>query len=374
MFGNDNNSSSYKKKNYFKITDQEQVFGFFGPLYGARNNAYFYKVHFGYKNSKGKFRPFQSTLRINKETKEVETPDAALTQLNHLTEQLEKAKKEKNQPAIERLSTLVGMKGVYNLDKNWHFNVHTMDGRIGTLALRHRAGMILDSKIEEWKKAGIDVFSAEDGRFISVRRIGTGPDTSYDIQLYRQQEDIGGGRKAQVDVVRTITPALANKAGGFVTAYDGEGKELYAEGDAADLTKLFQKITPEEIALIVEKADLRTGNSPACDLIFDERWKTERDAKKGAKPVAKVATSVITPAATVAPAVNPDDEEPSDDTMSLGGSFSSPAPTPAAKTQVAQEAKAAVSTPVAPAPTSAAVFEEMNDDDFFKQVGLPKRG
>ena len=53
----------YVKKNNYKLKDGEQVYRILPPMGELAEQgrwSVFYNVHFGYKNSEGKLRPFQS--------------------------------------------------------------------------------------------------------------------------------------------------------------------------------------------------------------------------------------------------------------------------------------------------------------------------
>src|SRR5271166_2114724 len=94
--------SGFTQKKYFKLKDGPSTFRILPPLEEFYKNAQgliykdvegnelrpqfkgkdkewskYYKVHYGYKNTSGKLRVFQSTLVVNRKTKMIEVPDAA---------------------------------------------------------------------------------------------------------------------------------------------------------------------------------------------------------------------------------------------------------------------------------------------------------
>lgn len=345
------NKSTYAKKNYFSVNENEQVFGLFPPMFDLEDKGVwtrFYKVHFGYKNSEGKLRTFLSTLKIDKDTKQVVIPDAASALIESYTGQRDEAKKAGNLQLAARFDKLIGMKGVYNMDKNWHINVHDLNGNVGNLKIRHRCMLKLEDLLGKLEAKGIDPFSPANGRYFTFRRVGTGPDTSFEVGVYAPEVEFHG-RMIPDEKVRTISSELESKA----------NREL------TNLDKLFQSISPEEIKMIVDSADLITGKSVACDEIFDKRWKAEREAKKSVP--AHSAASVETPSTVT---TSPDEEEPSDEPQMT---YTPPKTAhTAANAPIAQEAKAAVEAPKATATTAS--FEEMDDASFFAAVGLKQHG
>lgn len=360
--------SSFKKKNHFKLRDGDVVArilpqpkGFIKSEYSSEWSKY-HSVQFGYKNTEGKFRPFESPLVVSydKETKvkTIEVTDAALDRINDFKAKLETARSEGNGPLVARLNTLVGQKGIYNVDNNHHMNVMLLDGSIGELKIRYKAKVDLDREIKKLRSEGVDPLSFEDGRFFVFSRSGMGNETNYKVSTYTEKLDIPG--------VGKVDKAVSSKV---------EQSVLFRlESEGFDLGTLFVKPTSEEVAQIVAESDLMTGRSPACDLIFDARWKAKR-------------------AAASAPTAQDDDSTP-DDYLSptATGSFTS---APVAKTVVTPVTKTVVtplknaeptytvlttavntnnlgvpSLTVEAPKTQAQAVEEMSDEDFFKTIGV----
>lgn len=367
-FGDANyEKSSFKKKNHFNLEESIQVFGIMPPMFSLKEKgvwARFYRVHFGYKNLAGKLRTFLSPEVKKKEMIEVE--DAALQRIKTLTAKMEECKANKQEDRYNFLWKLVGFMGVYNLDKAWHLNVHDLSGKPGVLKIRHKCKMMLDTEIEKLRKQGIDPLSPINGRYFAMQRVGTGNETSYKVDVYSKEIDaqIPGTNqviKAKQEVVRVISPETEANA---------------VAGECGDLDKLFQVLTADEVKQVVERSELETGKSPACDEFFDARWKVEREARKNAAPAATTTTAAAAPAAAASKApATPDEDEP-------GEAYSAPsaaaptsvaaaaAPTTVAQATVTQEAKAAVAQ--AAAAPAASTFETMSDDDFFASVGVKR--
>ena len=105
------NKGDYKKKNRYGQEDGDVIFRILPQPKGdnvKRSSDWnrFHSLHFGYKNSEGKMRPFESCQV--KKGKVVTVNDPALDRLNDYKAKLEKAKEEGNGPLVAKLNTLVG--------------------------------------------------------------------------------------------------------------------------------------------------------------------------------------------------------------------------------------------------------------------------
>lgn len=327
----------FKKKNDWSLEQGDQTYRIIPPRGNLKDSgrwSQYYSVIWGFKNSQGKLRPFASPFERN-EDKSTKTACAASDLINNLKARLEKAKQDGNQAAVASLTALcaydVATKkpGNYSIDSNHHLNVIDLNGNVGKLKLRHKTKQKLDVEIQKLRDAGIDPLSPEDGRFFTFSKSGKGFDTDVKISVYKQKIDVPGLGVVEKDLSHKIDAALANKI-----------KE-----DAFDLEKLFTFVTAEECKAIVDNVELLSGKSSACDKVFDDKWKANREANKAQT------------GATASPTVSQ---------------------APAAKAPVAQSAPVA-QTPVqtAPAPVVTPVVEtqtkavdEMSDDEFFKTLGV----
>ena len=345
---------SFKKKNHYKLKDGDSVYRIIPPMTKFTNDergwARFHSVHFGYKNTEGKLRMFESSLVKDHKTKPptIKTPDAALDRLNDLKAKLDEAKKTGNEPLAAKLGTLVGFGGIYNVDNNWHMNVVGLDGNIGELKIRHKAKLALQAEIDRLEKnEKIFPLSEEDGRYFVFTRTGSGNETNFKVSVYTQKvEAIVNGKSKQIDeqVSHTITPELWNRL----------------EEEAFDLNTLFNKPTAEEVAQIVAESDILTGKSAACDRIFDARWKAQRDATNNSNNDTPDDEGPDAPD-PIPPTAQLSNAKPTVAANALGAPLSSAVTTPT----VAQAAQA-----VAPKQTQAQSIEELSDDDFFKEIGV----
>jgi hypothetical protein len=339
--------SSYTKKNYFKLKDGDNVYRVLPPmgdLAEAGRWSVFYNIHYGYKNTQGKMRAFQSPLVKNRKTKMIESPDAALERIDSLKAELAKAKDAKDQGRIDRLSPLVGsQKSLYNLDSHHYMNVVDLQGNIGVLKIRHRCKLALDAEIKRLREEeGVDPLSADNGRFLVFRRSGSALDTTFQVTVYQESQTIGG-QKVKVDKAHSIVDATT----GEVT------KEWQSrlEREAFQLDKMFKRPTSEEVALIVENADLFTGISAGCDAVFDKAAAQAAAAQDDANDEEP----------------EPDYEEPKAAPIAKKAA---PATAPASS-DAAPKAAVAKAAP-APTPAPAAPAAELSDDEFLASLGLAK--
>ena len=361
-------SGGFKKKNQYNQKDGDVVFRIFPPYkeiletYPDLNlpavdvwSAY-WSVHFGYKNSEGKFRPFESPLQVEwkDKVKTVKVQDPALNRLEDLKAKMAKAIEENNAPLAARYKTLVGMMGVYNIDKNWHMNVVDLQGNIGTFRIRHKAKAQLDAEIKKLEAEGVDPLSLDNGRFFVFTRIGSGNETSFKVTVYTEKVDaIVNGNTIKVDnpVVHKLTKEVLSR--------------LSKEGE--NLKDLFETPTVEEVAQIVSEADIMTGKSPACDRIFDARWKAEKDARTQGGVATPLQATQSAPAAQAIP------QATTAATLPPVTAAAVQAPVVAAVTLPPITSTTTTNTTAsAPATqtrtTQAQAIDELSDDDFIKEM------
>ena len=255
-------------------------------------------------------------------------PDAALERLNELKAKLLQAKADNNAPLAAKLNTLVGFKGIYNVDNNHYMNVIGLDGNIGVLKIRYTAKQALDTRIAELKASGVDPLAFDTGKFFVFTRTGMGNTTSFKVDVYR--ESLEGPT-----VTHVVTQEILDR--------------LETEGFNLDNDEIATRVTPEECAQIVAESDLLTGKSPACDRIIDAKWKARN-------------------AATTSEPTEPEDNEPQQSAPLQGLQAQANLKTEAQKAPVSAPVSAPVAAPVTAAATSAQSGETLSDDDFFKQL------
>lgn len=355
--GGADGGNKFVKKNQYKLKDGDSTFrilpslGFKGKEPNGRW-AEFYRIHFGFRNSKGEMRVFQSPLVKNYKTKMIEAPDAALERIEKLKAELEKAKASGNQAATEKLMELVGSKKAkYNLDSNWHMNVVDEQGNIGILKIRHKAKLALDAVIKTLRSKGIEPLGADSGRFFVFNRTGTGLETTFTVTVKTRTVKVDGYGELQQDVVHALTEDVLNRL----------------ETEAGELDNLYKKLSSDEVARIVATSDLMSGKSPAIDELFD----TRNNNSKAPEP-------------QLSSAEEPGDEDDGPaqtQTQATTQTTTAAQPTPA-PTQTTQAAPSAASVTVGtPAPTTqtlappatkttAQAVNEQTDEAFLKSLGL----
>src|ERR1700679_396603 len=114
-----------QQRKYFKLKDGEQVYRILPPLKELADSgrwSVFHSVHYGYKGTDGKQKPFLSPEVKNRKNNMVEIPDAAKDRISTLKAKFEEAKASGNKAALEKLDILVGPTGMYNLDNNHYMN------------------------------------------------------------------------------------------------------------------------------------------------------------------------------------------------------------------------------------------------------------
>jgi len=348
----------FTQKKYFKLKDGESTFRILPPLGELADEGVwskFYKIHYGYKNTKGKLRVFQSSLVENRKTKMIEVPDAAAARIKDLKLKLEAAKAAGQKAVVEKLGPLVsGQKPMYNLDSNHYMNVIDTQGNICFLKLRQRAKQQLDIEIKKLREKGIDPLSVENGRYFTFTRTGSGLDTSFGVKVGQEKLNIAGVGEVNRDIVHVLSDELISRLG----------------DEAAQLDKLFKALTADEIERIVKESDLLTGQSPAIDEIFDA--KGDGDAAEGdaGDEGGEEASTGTEDAQASAPATETKVETKTEVKAEVK-TETKPAQTAVEKV-TAQVASKPEVTPAASAATTTTAEQVagMSDADFLKSLGL----
>lgn len=352
--------SDFVRKNYWKLKDGDQVFRILPPLGDLAEEgrwSTFWNIHYGYKGTDGKLKPFQSPLVKNRKSKMVEIPDAALERIELLKAQLQKAKDAGNDAAVAALEPLAGQKAMYNLDNNHYVNAMDLQGNIGILKLRHKAKLALDAEIKRLRDKGVEPLSVENGRFFVFRRNGMGRDTTFAVNTYMAEREIAGIGVVSQEVVHVLTDDILNRL----------------EKEAGDLTKIARKLTSEEVERIVKTSELRTGISPAIDEIFGVSAAPAAEAVSE-DPSEEEESNDVMPKSAVSGVITSTHSVGIGGTGILNTNSTGPAPVahvPAPAPFVVQAAAptpAPVATPSAP--KAVAAVSEQSTEDFLKEFGL----
>lgn len=341
------------KKNYFKLKDGRSTFRILPPLGDLADDgrwSVFMSIHYGYKNSEGKMRTFQSPEIKNRKTKMIDSPDAAKNRITTGKALLEEAKKKGDKATEEQLFKLFGgQKPLYNLDSHHYMNVMDLQGNIGVLKIRHKAKLALDAVIKQLRAEGKDPLSVNDGRFFNFDRSGSGLDTVVQVSVYKETLDVQGVGKVERDLVHALTPEVIARLA----------------REASELDKMAVKPTSEEVERIVKEG------AKAVDEILDGKYgknggtsATDEIEPEGEESAAVAGTRVdSTPAQQAAAAASP-----------AAAVQQTTQPTQAAVAPVQQavaQAPAPVVTQAAPATqTTAQALNQQSDDDFLKSMGI----
>lgn len=348
----------FVKRKYWKLKDGESVFRILPPL-GEKacetgRWSQFYNVHYGYKNTKGQMRVFQSPLVKNRKTRMVEVADTALERIEKLKTQEAAAKAAGNTEVAKKLGELLQQ---YNLDNNHYVNAIDQQGNIGILKLRHRAKLALDATIAKLRAQTpkIEPLDADSGRFFVFSRSGTGLETTFQVSVLQAKRDIEGVGTVYQDVVHTLSEEILGRL----------------EKEAAELDKLYKRPTSEEVARIVATSDLLTGKSSAVDELFDtkpdaatnsdgaeeEYNGTDQAPTANGNGVAKAAQTP--PLTTVLNSTG----------ASLGASLVAATTAPTAGITAKVQQQTLTPAPTVPK-TTAQLVNDQSDEDFLKSLGL----
>lgn len=353
-----------KKKTYFKLKDGDSTFRIIPPvgdLAATKGNPgvwnKYYKVHYGYKNTKNRMVTFQSPLVQDFKSKMVSVPDKALERIDRLKAELLKAKEANNAPMVEKLNKLVGAaKAMYNLDKKYYMNAIDTQGNIGILKIGYKAFKALEQVIEKLNKVGTNPISVDNGRFFTFTRSGTGRDTVTSVAVHKKVMTVDGIGEVEQDVVHKLTPEILDRIEQeALVSINGEGKSL---------NNLFPKFTAAQVEEIVNKSDMLTGVSPVLDNIFenesslpeddggDDEGYDEETVSKSAKPDTKATTKTA-----AAPQVQ----------QTVATQQASPIPS---EKPVQKAAEKAVAPANPSTQTTAQSVAEISDDDFLATLNM----
>lgn len=347
-------SYSNGRKNYFKLEKQgDSVFRILPPLGKLADEgiwAVYHKVQYGYSNSKGRMRPFESPEVKNFRTKMIEVEDPASTFGKKLSAQFLEAKNAKNEVLAENIKKLARK---YNLDNKWYLNVLDTSGNIGLLKIPHRMKQALDVEIKKLEAKGIDPLSIENGRYFVFTRTGTGTQTTHRAAVYEEELDIPNVGKVKKEKVHVLTDEVLNRL-----------SDEYHE-----LDELFTRPTSEQVKLVVEQEIERLAGKrtdcPAIDSILGVN-----DADRGASAEEEEVASNDEVDSLVDEASKPASLAP---TTSVPVAAKTATPAAETKTVARTEVKvgkSATSENTAAAANSAGAIEKMAPEDFLKHIGL----
>lgn len=333
--------SGNQQRKYFKLGDGDQAFRILPPIGELADQgrwSVFHSVHYGYKSTDGKQKPFLSCEVKNRKNGMIEVADAAKDRITTLKAKYEEAKKVGNKTATDALEPLVGAKGMYNLDNNHYMNVKDAQGNIGILKIRHKAKLALEAEIKALNADGVDPLSVENGRYFVFTRSGFARDTTFGVKVLKEKLKVEGVGTVERDVVDVLDDETLNRL----------------STEAGELHKIFKQLTAEEVKQVVDGSDLKTGVSPVLDKLFgktssavvtDDAAAEAAEAETESAPQATIVTSQAATTTTT--------------NISTGGS-----------TTVVQTVTTPVNTTpkAAPVKSAATSITEMDNDEFLRRL------
>lgn len=261
------------KKNYFSFGKDRNTFILrilppMGNLADQGKWSIFHRVEFGYKGTDNKMRPFLSPRVVNYK-KMVEVESAAHLRREKIKEQNEAAKKAGNVELQKQTGELLRR---YNQSAKHYMNAIDLQGNIGLFTIGHRGFQALQAQIDILRANDVDPVGVENGRFFVFNRSGTGLETLYTVQEYKEKVEIEhGGEKMLVDkpFPHSLNETIINRL----------------SSEAFELDSVYPSITVEEEAIIM------TGPEGV-----DKVFKAKDEAKKAQSATNPASTAQETPA------------------------------------------------------------------------------
>lgn len=256
------------KKNYFNFKKNQNTFILrvlppMGDLADSGKWSVYHRVEFGYSGTDGRMRPFLSPRVVNFNGM-VEVESEAYKRREKIKTQQVQAKAEGNLNLVEQCTKMLQK---YNQDAKHHLNVVDLQGNIGLFKIGHKGFQALKAEVDRLRSEGVDPIGVDNGRFFVFTRSGTGRDTLYTVNEYKQKQEIetaAGRVVAMVDFPHKLTDAILSKL----------------STDAFELDKIYPSVTPEEEYRIVHEG------ASAVDQILGRKQKTD-SAEKTSSPVNK---------------------------------------------------------------------------------------
>lgn len=258
-------------KKVFKVKDGDNVFRILPPLGNladAGKWSMYYRVEWGYKNSKGRNKPFLDCRKVNFQTKMVEVESAAHLRREALKNQKDavvaafksgEATKDQVQEAIDLVKR-------YNQDAKHYLNVVSLNGEIGLLKIGHKAKLALDTEISKLREKGVDPLSLDNGRFFNFHRscpTNNFRDTAYQVTVYQENVQLNG-KTYQEEKAHSMDDA-------FIARLAGE---------AFELSSMYPALTAQQVERLVTE-----GVSAVDEILGNDDDNTSEGASSGSTPV-----------------------------------------------------------------------------------------
>ena len=265
------------KKNYFSFKKNQNTFILrvlppMGNLADSGKWSIYHRVEFGYTGTDGKLRPFLSPRVVNYGGM-VEVESESHKRREAIKVQQAQAKKSGTGALVEQCTKMLQK---YNQDAKHHMNVIDLQGNIGLFKIGHKGFQALKAEVDRLRSEGIDPIGVENGRFFVFSRNGTGRDTLYTVNEYKQKQEIAtptGKVTAMIDLPHSINDSIMVKL----------------STDAFELDKIYPTVTPDEEHRIVHE-----GAAAVDEILGNKKQKTESTSTSTRQTTATSGLSVPT--------------------------------------------------------------------------------
>jgi hypothetical protein len=299
-----------KSKNYFNLEKGDNVFRILPPLGNLAQAGHwskYWSIHWGYKDTKGKNRPFQSPEIKNHNTKMIEVVDAAKVRVDamsarrdQLSRELKAAVDSRNVAETKRLNDelnqLKELLKQYRLEKRYFLNAMTLDGKIGLLKIPHKAKVALDEEIKKLRSKGVNPLGINDGRFFVFSNVGMGTDTTYSVRVYEETIDVAGIGQVKKEMAHSLSNDVLTRLSTEAFELD----KVYVKPSAAQVQSMVDNPSPENIEAIMDS--LRVKNTRG-ESSLEEESEVEDDVPEltitTAQPVASVTAQSLGASANI---------------------------------------------------------------------------
>lgn len=249
----DVNNKKFAKKKYFSILKGTQVYRILPPLGELADRGVwssYAAVHYGYRDSRGFMKVFQSPKVVNRKTKMVEVADEAEERIKRMeaakAQLAERNAKSPSEALEAQISKIEAELKTFNLEKRFYVNAMNLQGEIGLLKLKMREKNAIDAARKQIEESeGFDPVGVE-GAFLTIVKSGDGAQNSVVSVTLNMKTETVNGKTFKVPNSHVVTEDLYPRL----------------EKEAFQLNKLFVRPTAEEVAEIV-----KTGPA-AVDAVF----------------------------------------------------------------------------------------------------------
>lgn len=346
-----------KSKNYFNLEKGDNVYRILPPLGNlaqAGHWAKYWSIHWGYKDTKGKNRPFQSPEMKNHNTKMIEVVDPAKLRVDAMSAKRDQLSKDlkaaidgrnvaETKRINEELNQLKELLKQYRLEKRYFLNAMTLDGKIGLLKIPHKAKVALDEEIKKLRSKGVNPLGVNDGRFFVFSNVGVGTDTTYSVRVYEETIDVAGIGQVKKEMAHSLSNDVLSRLATEAFELD----KLYVKPSASQVQAMVDNPSPENVEAIMDT--LRAKNTRGESSV-EEEVEVEDD-------VPELVLTTSQPTQTVIP-------------QSLGASVNTTTSAVSSSTAVVSQ----VSTPnttvnlSSSAGTPAPDYGAMSNEEFLKMI------